>query len=435
VLDARHLWGGDYHPALVLKAAIEKLEGANEELRDQVRKYRLDEEKTLVHLEKYKERCEDLKRELDSYKEVEDDEPPPMIPVQVPQTPRDAKNSLTLTIGGSRNASVVSPSVGGVPFGFPAGSAAADQVAKLNSHMIQVLDQYKAKEADNRRMREELDRLHLSLSSCRHQMGLLYEDFALERSKWAEEMKEEQASKDRAEEKAEVEEVKVKALEEHLQSLVQNGAPPSRELGAKLASTARECALLRSRQAMLTRRHRALQHSEGAAREEVSKLKEEIVAVENAAMERLGALQRYKDRSSFKMEALQKQLTECVPMAELEEANRQYAEMAANYREVMQREQDNAIRERREEELELSLESMRGERDALKEELKSAKEKVHSLDSLLITSTSSSGGNDQEQRVAVLCKEVSQIRPLTDQNDHFLVGHGRITRAQREIQG
>ena len=30
ILDARHLWGGDYHPAMGLKAKIGRLDGANE---------------------------------------------------------------------------------------------------------------------------------------------------------------------------------------------------------------------------------------------------------------------------------------------------------------------------------------------------------------------------------------------------------------------
>ena len=30
ILDARHLWGGNYHPAMGLKAKIGRLDGANE---------------------------------------------------------------------------------------------------------------------------------------------------------------------------------------------------------------------------------------------------------------------------------------------------------------------------------------------------------------------------------------------------------------------
>ncbi len=67
-LDARHLWGS-YHPAMGLKARVDRAEGASQELRDQVRKARQDEEKAQAALARAKERCEELEEEVRAYRE------------------------------------------------------------------------------------------------------------------------------------------------------------------------------------------------------------------------------------------------------------------------------------------------------------------------------------------------------------------------------
>jgi centrosomal protein CEP290 len=43
--------------------------------------------------------------------------------------------------------------------------------------------------------------------------------------------------------------------------------------------------------------------------------------------------------ASFKIESLQKSLAESVPASRLEEANREFADLTAKYRDLMQREQ------------------------------------------------------------------------------------------------
>ena len=52
---------------------------------------------------------------------------------------------------------------------------------------------------------------------------------------------------------------------------------------------------------------------------------------------------RYKDYASFKLDAIQKQLSESVPLSALESANKQHAELTASYRELLQREQAGSM--------------------------------------------------------------------------------------------
>ena len=52
---------------------------------------------------------------------------------------------------------------------------------------------------------------------------------------------------------------------------------------------------------------------------------------------------RYKDQSSFKLAALQKQISESVPATHLESANRQFSDLTAKYRDLLQKEQLHSV--------------------------------------------------------------------------------------------
>ena len=60
-----------------------------------------------------------------------------------------------------------------------------------------------------------------------------------------------------------------------------------------LADTTRKIAALRSNEALMVRRYKAVEDGERIARKECTKLREEIVQIENAVIEKIGALQRY----------------------------------------------------------------------------------------------------------------------------------------------
>ena len=60
-----------------------------------------------------------------------------------------------------------------------------------------------------------------------------------------------------------------------------------------LADTTRKIAALRSNEALMVRRYKAVEESEVMARKECAKTREEVVKIENAVMEKIGELQRY----------------------------------------------------------------------------------------------------------------------------------------------
>ena len=66
-----------------------------------------------------------------------------------------------------------------------------------------------------------------------------------------------------------------------------------KDLEQCLADTTRRIAALRSNEALMVRRYKAMEDSEMNSRKECVKLREEVVKIENAVMEKIGELQRY----------------------------------------------------------------------------------------------------------------------------------------------
>ena len=66
------------------------------------------------------------------------------------------------------------------------------------------------------------------------------------------------------------------------------------EMEERLSDSTRKIALLRSNEAIMVRRYQAVEESDGMVRKENSNLKEEIVDIENAIVQKLGTLQRWE---------------------------------------------------------------------------------------------------------------------------------------------
>lgn len=62
---------------------------------------------------------------------------------------------------------------------------------------------------------------------------------------------------------------------------------------SKMADTARSVVLLKSNEAIMIRRYKAMEESEEIHRKECLRLREDMVKAENAIIERVGLLQRF----------------------------------------------------------------------------------------------------------------------------------------------
>ena len=148
----------------------------------------------------------------------------------------------------------------------------------------------------------------------------------------------------------------------------------------KFADTTRKMVILRSNEALLIRKYKAIEGSEKILRKENINMKEEVVKIENKFTETIGSLHRQKEMTRFKMESLHQALAESVPSSTLEEANSQYADLTARYRLLLEQEHAHSANERRIEELEMVIQALGNEKGKLNEELQAAKEKLHSCE-------------------------------------------------------
>ena len=189
ILDARHLWG-QYHPAQGLKAQISKLEGANAELREQIRKERIETDKLANALKRQKGRISTLESELTDLKDsqllnTDSSQPKSAIPTMMPM--------------GSTIAST----------GSPLTTSSSELVHKLNLQLIQVLNQLECKNEHCKNLKDELQEQQKYLSVFRHQLGLVYEQFESERQEKNSSVKEAQSQFEALQERFEAGQAKI----------------------------------------------------------------------------------------------------------------------------------------------------------------------------------------------------------------------------------
>ena len=232
ILDARHYYG-EYQPNMGLKSAMERVEGANAQLREQVRLCRQEEERSVAASQRLRSRLASAEAELKAIKGGFMEQPPAhQVAAQVVASPVVA-TSLPPNIS----------------------SSAAESVAVLENQLIHVLDELEARESSGRRLEAEVATLGKKLAAAKHQVGLLYTDHLEQVAGWQEEKSKLQAEVSEAEQRLAAAQAKVEEFEDHLAKLG-GGEDVAKK---KMAETARRVALLRANEAILSRRYKVLE--------------------------------------------------------------------------------------------------------------------------------------------------------------------------------
>uniref|UniRef100_A0A8C8VG79 Centrosomal protein 290 n=1 Tax=Pelusios castaneus TaxID=367368 RepID=A0A8C8VG79_9SAUR len=255
-------------------------------------------------------------------------------------------------------------------------SSSANIVNSQNEYLIHLLQELENKEQLLKKFEEAVEEYKRKFAVIRHQQGLLYKEYQSEKESWqtqSEKMKEE---KKKLEDQKEQDAVKIKEYNNLLNAL-QSSPDETKKL---LAENSRKMTVLRVNERSLTRQYTTLLEMERHLRKENEKQKAELTSMETAVGEKIGHLQRFKEMASFKIAALQKALDESVPLCELELANKQYNDLTAKYRDMLQK--DNLLVQRT-----TNLEHMESENASLKEQINSlnkeleiTKEKLHTIE-------------------------------------------------------
>ena len=119
-----------------------------------------------------------------------------------------------------------------------------------------------------------------------------------------------------AEEQLEVARAKNMEYEQHLQEA------ENAEGQSKIIDMSRKIVMLKANESLLSRKYKILEEQNGDLTSLCSQLKADIANLECHSVKTIGELQRYKEMYSFKVQSLQKNLEESVPMASFENANK-----------------------------------------------------------------------------------------------------------------
>jgi len=384
-LDARHLYG-EYKPAMALKAQMERLEGVNAQLREQLRRSRLDDDKAVSQLSRLRAKHQAMEAELAALKQGgggASHQALAGIMLMPAVQPMVSVSTAAVTSGGDGNSQVATAATGS-----PFSPSATESLAQLNNQLIHVMDELEAKQLAAKELEKEVERYSREYSKMKHQMGLLYEEHFQASIAWKEEKEGLEAKINQLKEAKEANLAKILEYEQlwdtWTSAAAGNDVDSEQSLvRAKLADTARKIGLLKSNEALLTRKYTALEAKERLLREENLQLRTDMVQLENHTLKAIGAFQRSQDAAAFKTESLLKTLEESVPAAAMDQANRQYNELTAKYRDLLQQQAAQSTQTRTLQELELQAAAFKQQKEALAKELTMTKEKVVSMEALI----------------------------------------------------
>ncbi|XP_030844428.1 centrosomal protein of 290 kDa isoform X5 [Strongylocentrotus purpuratus] len=333
-----------YEAQVYLKAQVDQLTGRNEELRRELRQARNEAEKTSVALDRAETKITRLQQDLKDLRDL------------------------------GQGAGVMTLHQMALPQGLAVSSA--EIIASLNEQLVHSLQELSVREDQLGKCETALQTYRRRFAVLRHQQGLLYQEYQQKVDGWQQQEKAWREEKQKLTDAADGHEARHQEFNRLLESLEVNGDEQQRRLG----EATRKVTVLRVNEKALTRRFTACQEGEATLRKEVNKLRNEMVQMESAITERMGYLQRHKEASQFKVAALQRALDDSVPAAELASANRQYNELAAKYRDLLQTDNQLVTRNTRIDQLESENQRLEDDLDSLKRELTMEKEKLHTLE-------------------------------------------------------
>ncbi|XP_068951217.1 centrosomal protein of 290 kDa isoform X1 [Petaurus breviceps papuanus] len=333
---------GIFDANLHLKAQVDQLIGRNDELREELKETRKEATNYSQHLAKANLKMENLEKEISLL--------------------RKAQGSNIVFRGVD------------LPDGMTPSSA--NIINSQNEYLIYILEELENKEQMLKKLEDSLEEYNRKFAVIRHQQGLLYKEYLSEKKIWQTESEKLREEKKKLEDQVEQDAIRVKEYNNLLNAL-QMDADEKKKL---LSENSRKISVLQVNEKSLIRQYTTLLEMERHLRKENSKQKNELIAMEAAVGDRIGHLQRFKETTIFRIAALQKLIDNSVPLSELELANKQYNELTAKYRDMLQK--DNVLVQRMSslQLLECENTSLKEQIDTISKELEITKEKFHTVE-------------------------------------------------------
>ncbi|KAB1270116.1 Centrosomal protein of 290 kDa [Camelus dromedarius] len=297
---------GIFDANLHLKAQVDQLTGRNEELRQELRESRKEAINYSQQLAKANLKIDHLEKETGLLRQ-------------------------------SEGSNVVFKGLD-LPDGIAPSSASI--INSQNEYLIHILQELEYKENKLKNLEDSLEDYNRKFAVIRHQQSLLYKEYLSEKETWKTESETMKEEKRKLEDQIQQDAIKVKEYNNLLSALQMD----SDEMKKILSENSRKITVLQVNEKSLIRQYTTLVEMERQLRKENGKQKNELISMEAEVGEKIGRLQRFKEMASFKIAALQKVIDNSVSMSELELANKQYNELTAKYRDILQK--DNMLVQR-----------------------------------------------------------------------------------------
>ncbi|XP_052496052.1 centrosomal protein of 290 kDa [Budorcas taxicolor] len=333
---------GIFDANLHLKAQVDQLTGRNEELRQELRESRKEAINYSQQLTKAHLKIDHLEKETNLLRQTE-------------------------------GSNVVFKGID-LPDGIAPSSA--NIINSQNEYLIHILQELEYKENKLKNLEDSLEDYNRKFAVIRHQQSLLYKEYLSEKENWKTESETMKEEKKRLEDQIQQDAIKVKEYNNLLSALQMD----SDEMKKTLAENSRKITVLQVNEKSLIRQYTTLVEMERQLRKENGKQKNELISMEAEVGEKIGRLQRFKEMAIFKIAALQKVVDNSVSLSELELANRQYNELTAKYRDILQKDNMLVQRTNNLEHLECENVSLKEQMESISKELEITKEKLHTIE-------------------------------------------------------
>ncbi|CAH8656187.1 unnamed protein product [Schistosoma haematobium] len=355
-LDARNMVE-DIDSGQFLKSRVDQLEGANQELRSNLRDIRMSSALYEVKLNEAHNRIKQLESQLESVDLLNNNTP-----------------SQTFIEGQSPLPKDINPDT-------------AKVILSLEEHLLTMMKDISDKNTQLAYIDNQMEAARRKYSVCKHHQGLLYRDFYNERQTWKKE-------KEKLEQRLECSEMRVNELEvhkselHHLQDILSSLGDSSGDkeqsesspIKQKIADQSRQILLLRVNEVGLRRRYLATREREVALSKENTNLKSDIFQLESAVIARLNYYARCKETAAFQMQKLQKTLDRCVPEDELNNLRNEYETLAIKYKELLENGSNSVNYQLALKSTQANLDTLKKQHDELKEQLTIEKERRYLLE-------------------------------------------------------
>ncbi|XP_047404654.1 centrosomal protein of 290 kDa isoform X1 [Sciurus carolinensis] len=333
---------GIFDASLHLKAQVDQLTGRNEELRQELKESRKEAINYSQQLAKANLKIDHLEKETNLLRQ-------------------------------SEGSNVVFKGVD-LPDGIAPSSA--NIINSQNEYLIHLLQELESKEKKLKNLEDSLEDYNRKFAVLRHQQSLLYKEYLSEKETWKTESETIKEEKKKLEDQIQQDAIKVKEYNNLLSALQMD----SDEMRKTLSENSRKITVLQVNEKSLIRRYTTLVEMERQLRKENGKQKNDLMSMEAEVCEKIGCLQRFKEMAIFKIAALQKIIDNSVSLSELDLANKQYNELTAKYRDILQK--DNMLVQRTSnlEHLECENASLKEQMESINKELEITKEKLHTVE-------------------------------------------------------